>query len=136
MTIGHTFPPLNELSLCLSVDHCGYWPLKSCAEGEDLAGLKWLIANGANLEQTSTGDTALHKAACCEDVEAVRALIEAGANVNAEDVDGETPLFCSKSHDIIELLIKAGARLDPMNIVGQTPLTSRNGAAVRAYLGK
>jgi hypothetical protein len=76
-----------------------------------------LIDHGANLEATDQyGNTALMYAAKADNVEVVKALIAAGANVNAENpkfsgtalVDAQE----SRSRRAIEELLKAGAHDD------------------------
>ena len=55
----------------------------------------------------------------------IRVLISEGANVNARDSDGVTPLMqacASESVEIVTLLIEAGADVNPKDIRGMTPL--------------
>lgn len=82
-----------------AVDGCGEWPLKSAAENNDVERITWLLNHGAKVDRTSTGDTALHSAVLFDSREAVDALLEAGANPNAQDVDGWTPFSTSASWD-------------------------------------
>jgi len=50
-------------------------------------------------------------------------LIAAGADVNAKDNDGSTPLHNAAKHDeVVELLIAAGADVNAKNTLGWTPL--------------
>ena len=54
-------------------------------------------------------------------------LISKGANVNARDVQGVTPLVAASNIGFIEgieLLIEKGARVDEGNSAGETPLIS------------
>ena len=56
--------------------------------------------------------TPLHTAAACNKIEAVAALISHGADVNAKDEDGETPLMrasCWGYAKVVEALLDAGA---------------------------
>ncbi|HWB32740.1 MAG TPA: ankyrin repeat domain-containing protein [Acidobacteriaceae bacterium] len=55
-------------------------------------------------------------------VECVRLLAEAGANVNARDDDGNTPLHETFLDDVAEELIKLGADVNARNKDGETPL--------------
>lgn len=59
------------------------------------------------------------------DVEAVRQLLSAGADVNAKYEDGHTPLHaaCANDHpDTVRLLLEKGADMNVENRFGHTPL--------------
>lgn len=92
-----------------AVDGCGEWPLKLAAESNDIKRLEWLLKHGANVDRTSTGETALHAAVRADSREAVDRLLAAGANPKQQDVDGWTPLFGALSREVIHTLRKAGA---------------------------
>jgi len=69
------------------------------------------------------GSTLLMWAAGSGMVEAVRALVRAGAKVDAIDTDGLTPLMhgaMALSNDVVRLLLEAGADPDRRNAAGQT----------------
>lgn len=67
----------------------------------------------------------LHAAAHGNQVDHVRRLIDAGAEVNLRDDYAASPLMlaCEKGNeDMVELLLKAGAKTDCLNARGQSPL--------------
>ncbi|MGA7236982.1 MAG: ankyrin repeat domain-containing protein, partial [Bryobacteraceae bacterium] len=88
------------------------------------------------------GATALHWAASNEDLETVKLLLAAGANVNAATRDNAiTPLFmaCTSGNgDIVEALLAAGASANSVKSNGTTALmiASASGSvgAVKALL--
>jgi ankyrin repeat protein len=92
-----------------AVSGCGEWPLKLAAEVNDVKRLAWLLQHGAEVDRTSTGETALHVAVREDSREAVDLLLTAGANPNQQDVDGWTPLFGASSREVIHALHNAGA---------------------------
>ena len=55
-------------------------------------------------------------------VECVRLLAQAGANVNARDNDGDTPLHETFLTDVEEELLKLGANVNARNNDGETPI--------------
>lgn len=72
----------------------------------------------------------LCSAAADGDVVALRRLLEAGADVNAADYDGRSPVHLAATHgqlEAVEVLVDHGARLDVADREGSTPL----GEAVR-----
>ena len=83
---------------------------------------RYLISRGAVLDVKSRGTrrTALHFACMhCREADAamVSVLVDAGANVNLQTFDGETPLFMIKeAHesmlDVVTTLLRAGTSLD------------------------
>lgn len=87
----------------------GQSPLMRFAESSDLLAVKWLLENGALVDQTSTGETALFSAIRTDNLELIRLLIDAGANVNQYDVDMCVPLHCTQSIESAALLLDRGA---------------------------
>jgi ankyrin repeat protein len=102
-----------------------------------------IVDGGDNLEpSTDTQGTLLHRAAWWGREKTVQALLELGADVNAVDGMGATPLQAATQSgstrywDVIggphvavfELLIKHGAQVNARNVQNETPL---HGAASR-----
>lgn len=83
-----------------------------------------------NLEKRDhEGKTALFAAGDCRNgdkdgarVECVRLLAQAGANVNARDNEGNTPLHGTFLTDVEEELLKLGADVNARNKDGETPI--------------
>jgi len=98
------------------------------------------------------GDTPLHLAAAAMRTEAAKLLLESGANANAENRRGATPLHYAcdprpnsggtwdpaKQGELIELLVKHGAKLEQADRGGASALhravRARSPAAVRELL--
>ena len=70
---------------------------------------------------------ALHSASLIGDAKAVRWLIEAGADVNALDDDGDAPLHFAYTAEVAKLLIAAGADIEKPGLHDHTPLLSAAG---------
>jgi ankyrin repeat protein len=87
----------------------GSWPLHDACQSGNVAAVSYLLKVGANPNLTSSGETAIFAAASGDSVECVRLLVEAGANVNAEDCDGWTCLFCLRSEAVAQYLLEQGA---------------------------
>jgi ankyrin repeat protein len=87
----------------------------------------------------ASGDAPLAKAVKAGDVQAVRALLKSGADVNVRSGDGSTPLLWASHNSNLETaraLIAAGAAVDAANDYGITPLlqASRTGDAAMVDL--
>lgn len=69
-------------------------------------------------------------------VECVRLLAQAGANVNARDNDGNTPLHETFLTDVEEELLKLGADVNARNDDGETPIfTTVDNDAFALFIG-
>jgi len=80
-----------------------------------------------NTKDVSSGETAMHIVTARRDVVWIEFLASRGANVNARDNKGVTPLVLAVGLGFVEgvdALIKAGARVDESNNTGETPLIS------------
>ena len=105
----------------------GQWP-----DASDVIDL--LISRGADIHaRTHTKETALHRSCRYPSVDNVRALLVHGANVNAQNRNGDTPLHLLLTFDvawpgwrvneaIFRSLIKYGAQINIQNVAGDTPL--------------
>ena len=95
-----------------------------------------------NTKDISSGDTAMHIVTQRRDVTWIRFLAQKGANVNARNNKGETPLQLASNLGFaegVEALLKLGARVDEPNSTGETPLiaaTHRKDAALARVLLK
>ncbi len=99
---------------------------KAAASG-NIAAIKQHLEAGTDVDvkEPPGGGTPLLVAATFGQVEAVKFLIEKGANVNAKSNDGATALhgaafFCHT--EIVKLLLDKGAEANAKNIRGETPL--------------
>ena len=93
---------------------------------DDNATLKALLDAGASVElPDDSGFTLLDDAVVANRVEIARLLIQRGANVNAVDKNGMTPLLYAVSIDygdaaMVDLLVKSGAKRDVKSKDGLT----------------
>lgn len=84
---------------------------------------KLLSQPGIDLEVVDDyGRTALN---CARKLELIKLLVEAGANINAQNIYGDTLLIVEAEgyFDGVKIAIEAGADLNIENIYGQTALT-------------
>ncbi len=115
--------------------------------GLDAALQEWLTAHqfpaGGIDSVIANSTTPLMKASHLGEREFVRRLIEAGADLNARNADGNNALWlaCVGGHlDIIDMLVEAGIDIDNRNDNGATPLmyaaSSGKAAVVERLLAK
>lgn len=95
----------------------------------DIDYIKKIIQAGAPLDWKTTGVfgkmTALHAISWVKEMDAARLLIEAGADVNAKDDFGCTPLHRaanSRNVGLIQILLEAGADNNAKNNDSYIPL--------------
>ncbi|XP_039287001.1 protein phosphatase 1 regulatory subunit 12A isoform X18 [Nilaparvata lugens] len=91
-----------------------------------LSDAKEWLSNGElnDKPHPKTGATALHVAAAKGYIKVMELLLEGGADVNAQDLDGWTPLHAAahwNQKDAAQLLTKHNCQMDMKNYVGQTP---------------
>jgi ankyrin repeat protein len=80
-----------------------------------------------NTHDVSTGDTALHILVARRDTPWINYFLARGADPNAKNNKGETPLVTAANigyGEGMELLLNSGARPDESNATGETPLIS------------
>lgn len=87
-----------------------------------------LLKRKANIEwKDEYGSTALHWATRRKSIDVMEILLKFGANIDATDVDLETPLMCAaclfvNTGIFLEFLLNKGAKTSPTNKKGQTAL--------------
>ncbi|KAK7590544.1 hypothetical protein V9T40_002157 [Parthenolecanium corni] len=87
-----------------------------------------------DIPHDKTGATALHVAASKGYIKVMDTLIQAGADVNAEDYDGWTPLHAAAhwgQKEACEILVENFCDMDKKNYVGQTAFDVSEGEMVR-----
>jgi hypothetical protein len=99
--------------------------LYKAAEAGDVTKIRDLLSHGSNMnEPDGDGWTAIFYAAAKGQTEAVKALIDAKANVNAKGKrDGETPLMVAALSgyvDVVKALLVAGADKNAKDSKGRT----------------
>ncbi|TEY45515.1 hypothetical protein BOTCAL_0330g00100 [Botryotinia calthae] len=87
--------------------------------------VKELILHGADVNAVCDGETVLMHSALRPPV--MKLLIEAGANIEAKDAEGDTVLHKAAKvgrEDSVQVLVEAGANLHVKNFEGNTALSS------------
>lgn len=102
--------------------------LMSAVVGNDVDGVKFFSKIGKLLinQKNAGGATALHIASRQGNFEIAKILIENGADVDAVDNEGWTPLMRSslaKSPETVNLLLLRGAKANPLNSVNESAIT-------------
>ncbi len=92
----------------------------------DLQALKDALAKGGNPNMEYRGDTALTIAAASNRLDLVSALIDAGANVNLIDGEGNYPLTLAAAnaerYDVLQKLLENSAQVNIQNKNGETAI--------------
>jgi len=131
----------------------GTTPLMRAAKNGDAPTLGLLLSHGAdfNARQKNgttalmfasgqgygTGTFAKDYATVDELLESVKVLVAAGADVNAVNEAGDTPLHfgAQASDDIVKFLVASGARLDVKDKQGRTPVEMALGIGLHGHAG-
>lgn len=101
-------------------------------EGHDVALINRLISQGAEVNSRPNGNSVLYQAGT---VEAVKALLGAGAHVNGRNERGNTALMKFFEGDIVRVLIEGKADVHMRNNLGCTALMfPKDAVAVEALL--
>ena len=99
----------------------GLMPLDIAINANHRDIVELLIAKGA--------EVSIHTAVRLGDVDRIRSVLEKGADVNAQDKNGVTPLHLATNKDVAELLLAKGADIKAKDQNGKTPLD----AAMQEY---
>ena len=110
----------------------------TAAEKGDVKELKKLLKEVNPNIRNKEGETPLHIVAGRSHLEAVKLLLDHGADPNAQNEMGETPLHYAAGHgyvDVVKLLLERGADPHAQNKYGGTPLhyTAGGGMLVEYY---
>jgi len=103
-------------------------PLHSAAESGDTATISKLLSEGADVNQitpSSLGPAIIYASRYCH-TDAVKLLLEKGANINAAGSMGITAMHTAAAggcDNLITHLIDKGAAIDPISGAGYTPLS-------------
>jgi len=68
------------------------------------------------------GESLMHQAALCNRAKAVEYLISKGCDPNITNMSLKTPLHLTKSYDVAHMLLEAGADINSKDADGETPL--------------
>jgi ankyrin repeat protein len=102
-------------------------PIIQASRNGDLASVRNLLRNGAdvNAKDELCGMMTLHWACVHDNVEMVKELVSAGADIDAKDKDGVTPLHLASSGGYLECvheMVSAGADIRAVNNDGHLPV--------------
>lgn len=97
--------------------------------------MKALIQGGADVngvfDPNSWGYTSLHSAAEKGNLDVVNFLLDNGANINAKDVDNQTPLLVANDK-VVRTLVERGARIYIKDNKGKTVIDYAQKAGVQS----
>jgi ankyrin repeat protein len=91
---------------------------------------------GARSEsKVQVGWTALHVAAAMGADAVIPTLVSRGADLNARDAAGKTPLHLARHATTVATLARLGCDMDPVDKRGETPLVGALSADLAEFLG-
>jgi ankyrin repeat protein len=94
-----------------------------CIRRNDLGMLQGLIKSAGVKQKDKHGATPLHQAAAAGSAEAMRLLVAAGAEIDAVNDFGATPLMWAINEpEKVRILVGAGANVNARSKMGRTPL--------------
>lgn len=115
----------------------GYTPMQKAMDTQQLEAIKVLLYHGAIINSKDPmGQTILHYAAL-SDLEGTKLCLEKGADVNVEDIDGDTPLMNAVANhetEIVKLLLQHGASIHAQNKEGATAFSVCKNAEIQKLL--
>lgn len=118
----------------------GKTALYKAAASRDAKLIRYLLKHDAkpNISDKKTRVTPIMISAGLGDASSVRSLVRAKANVNLQDLNGETALIKSLrsgKRKIVEMLLKAGADTTLIDYTGRTALThAKENGRIRAIV--
>lgn len=100
---------------------------------KDVESARHFVASGVDVNTVYkyNNEICLHSE---KSLEVTKFLVEAGANVNAKDSCGFTPLFFTKNIDTFKYLVSKGAEIKVNSSVGRTHLHKPNSLELTKYL--
>ena len=116
-----------SITICLSVAACAQSaadPLIQAIRNNDLTSLKASLAKGTDVNtKDARGSTLLMHAAAAGSPEAVKLLLESGADVNAKnEVDATALILGAGNAEKARMLVEKGADVNAHSKLGRTPL--------------
>ena len=120
MKIHYAFLALTLAALCPAAEKSAFYlPIRN----DDLPALRKLIRDPGPKARDARGNSPLMYAAALGSLESMRLLLDAGADANAANDFGATPLmWCAGDAAKVRLLLSKGANVNARSKLGRTPL--------------
>ena len=134
---GHTVIVTYLISRKVNVnceDRWGNTPLREALRSNHSECVRVLKQAGATMGTTSDIDSEIIRAASTNDVNGLKALLDAGGNVNCKDYDGRTPLHVAVSDghkEAVVFLLSKSADPNALDRWENTPLTDAMRVGIR-----